>query len=94
MALSDVAIRKAKPAPKPVRHFDGGGLHLEGPSRCGKLWRFKYRFGGKEKRLGFGIYPDVSLADAREERDLARKLLAKDIDPSEHRKVQKAVLFS
>ncbi len=90
MALSDVAIRKARPALKPVRHFDGGGLYLEVSPSGGKLWRFKYRFGGKEKRLGFGIYPDVSLADAREERDLARKLLAKDIDPGQHRKVQKA----
>ena len=64
MALSDAAIRKAEPAPKPVRHFDGGGLYLEVSPSGGKLWRFKFRFGGKEKRLGLGIYPAVSLAEA------------------------------
>jgi len=59
MTLSDAAIRKARPALKPARHFEGGGLYLEVSPSGGKLWRFKYRFGGKEKRLGFGIYPDV-----------------------------------
>jgi integrase len=90
MALSDSAIRKAKPAGKPVRLFDGGGLYLEISSAGAKLWRLKYRFASKEKRLAFGIYPDVSLASARERRDEARKLLANEIDPGEHRKVQRA----
>ena len=56
----------------------------------GKWWRLKYRVGGKEKRLSLGVYPDVSLKDARERRDEARKLLANDVDPSAHRKAKKA----
>jgi len=68
MALSDAAIRKAKPADKPLRLFDGGGLYLEISPSGSKLWRLKYRFAGKEKRLALGIYPDVSLAGAREGR--------------------------
>ncbi|OGA28420.1 MAG: hypothetical protein A3I01_05585 [Betaproteobacteria bacterium RIFCSPLOWO2_02_FULL_65_24] len=78
MPLSDIVIRKAKPADKPVRLFDGGGLYLEISPTGGELWRLKYRFGGKEKRLALGIYPDVSLALAREGRDEARKLLAQE----------------
>jgi integrase len=56
----------------------------------GKLWRWKYRINGKEKRLAIGIYPDTGLADARDKRDAARKLLAAGIDPGEHRKAEKA----
>lgn len=56
----------------------------------GKWWRLKYRFDGKEKRLSLGVYPDVSLKDARDRRDAARKLVADGIDPSEHRKAQKS----
>ena len=70
--------------------FDGGGLYLEIRPNGSKWWRLKYRFGGKEKRLSLGVYPDVSLKDARERRDEARKLLANDIDPSESRKAAKA----
>ena len=90
MPLSDVEIRRAKPAAKPVRIFDGGGLYLEISPAGGKLWRLKYRFEGKEKRQALGIYPDVTLARAREKRDEARRLLADGIDPGEHRKVLKA----
>lgn len=88
--LTDTAIRKAKPADKPQRLFDGGGLYLEVSPAGGKLWRLKYRFGGKEKRLAIGIYPDTGLADARGKRDEARKLLAAGIDPGEQRKAEKA----
>ena len=63
MALSDSAIRKAKPADKPIRLFDGVGLYLEIFPSGGKLWRLKYRFAGKEKRLALGIYPDVHLPE-------------------------------
>ena len=56
--LTDTAIRKAKPADKPQRLFDGGGLYLEVSPAGGKLWRWKYRINGKEKRLAIGIYPD------------------------------------
>lgn len=88
--LTDTAIRKAKPADKPQRMFDGGGLYLEVSPAGGKLWRWKYRVNGKEKRLALGSYPDTGLADARGKRDTARKLLAAGIDPGEHRKAEKA----
>lgn len=90
MPLSDTAVRNAKPSEKPIRMFDGGGLYLEITPSGSKLWRMKYRFDGKEKRLAFGMYPDVGLKDARERRDGARKMLAGGIDPGEHRKAQKA----
>lgn len=89
--LTDTAIKKAKPNPKPTTLFDGGGLFLLVTPSGGKLWRFKYRFAGKEKLLSFGSYPEISLADARQTRSDARKLLAQDIDPSEFRKAHKAL---
>ena len=90
MALSDTSIRNAKPLERPSRLFDGSGLYIEVSPSGGKLWRLKYRFGGKEKRLALGKYPDVSLKDARERRDAARKLLANEIDPGTHRKAVNA----
>ncbi len=90
MPLTDTAIRNAKPVEKAKRLFDGGGLYLEVSPSGGKWWRLKYRFGCKEKRLSLGVYPDVSLKDARDRRDEARKLLAKGTDPSENRKARKA----
>ena len=90
MPLTDTAIRNAKPGEKPVRLFDGGGLYLEVSPTGGKWWRLKYRFDGKEKRLSLGVYPDVSLKDARDRRDASRKLLADGIDPSENRKAMKS----
>ena len=90
MPLTDSAIRNAKPSAKYARLFDGGGLYLEVSPAGGKLWRFKYRFGGKEKRLALGAYPAVSLASARDRRDQARKLLAEVIDPGAQRKAEKA----
>ena len=70
--------------------FDSGGLYLEVAPSGGKWWRLKYRFAGKEKRISLGVFPEVSLRDARDRRDDARRLLANDIDPSEHRKAHKA----
>ncbi len=90
MPLTDTKIRTAKPADKPKRLFDGGGLYLEVSPKGGKWWRLKYRFGGKEKRLSLGVYPEVTLKDARQRREAARKLLANQVDPSEHRKAEKA----
>ena len=88
--LTDTAIRNARSRDKPIHLFDEGGLYLEISPAGGKLWRLKYRFGGKEKRLAFGAYPEITLADARERRDQARKLLANDVDPSEHKEAQKS----
>lgn len=89
MPLSDLAIRNAKPSDKPLRLFDGGGLYLEVAPSGGKWWRLKYRFDGKEKRFSLGVYPDVSLAEARKRRDIARQKLATGIDPGEAKKAEK-----
>ena len=90
MALTNTEIRKAKPGRKAVRFYDGSGLYLEVSPSGGKLWRWKYHFGGKEKRLGFGRYPDVPLASARKRREEARELLAEGVDPSAVRRAKKA----
>jgi hypothetical protein len=91
MGLTDTTIRNAKPAAKPVKLFDERGLFLLVTPAGGKWWRLKYRFEGKEKLLSLGTYPDVSLKDARERRDNARKQLADGIDPSHSRKAQKSL---
>jgi len=90
MPLTDTAVRSAKPRKGAVRLFDERGLYLEISPAGGKWWRFKYRFNGKEKRLSLGTYPSVRLKDARERRDVARRLLAGGIDPSENRKAQRS----
>ena len=89
MPLTDAAIRQAKPRDKSRKIYDSRGLYLEIAPRGTKAWRFKYRFADREKRISLGIYPEVSLKLARERRDEARKLLARDIDPSAYRKAQK-----
>ena len=89
MPLSDTAIRNAKPQAKPAKLYDSGGLFLLVTPNGGKWWRLKYRFGGKEKLLSLGTYPDISLKDARDRRDAARKLLANGGDPSTERRKQK-----
>ena len=90
MKLTDTAVRKSKPEPKPFKMTDGGGLFLSVQPNGSKYWRLAYRFEGKQKLLALGVYPDVPLVLARERRDAARKLLATGIDPSEHRKAVKA----
>lgn len=90
MALTDTAIKKAKPEAKARKLFDERGLFLLVTPTGGKWWRFKYRFDGKEKLLSLGTYPDVSLKDARDRRDAARKQVAAGIDPGEHRKASKS----
>ncbi len=92
MPLTDTVIRKAKPGPKPLRLFDAGGLYLEVAPSGGKWWRLKYRFAEKEKRLSLGVYPEVSLKEARGKRDDARRLLANGIDPSAQRQASKSAL--
>ena len=90
MPLTDTAIRTAKPTDKAVKLFDGGGLYLEIAPSGGKWWRLKYRFQGKEKRISLGTYPTVSLKDARERREQAKRLIEQGIDPSNQRKEAKA----
>lgn len=89
MALTNAAIRNAKPGVKPVKLFDERGLFLLVTPAGDKWWRFRFRFDGKGKLLSLGVYPEVGLKDARNRRDEAWKLLAEGTDPSEHRKTQK-----
>ena len=94
--LSSTQIEKTKPQLKEAKLFDGGGLFLLiSPQKVGpdgkqlpvsRLWRFKYRFAGKEKLLSFGAYPVITLADARKRREDAKKLLANGVDPGEMKK--------
>lgn len=90
MALTDTAIRKARPGPKSIKLFDGRGLYLEVSPKGGKWWRFKYRHQGKEKRISLGVYPDVTLKMARDRREEARSQLAEGIDPGENRRAIRA----
>lgn len=82
MSLSDTRVKTAKPGEKLYKIYDAEGLYIEVPTNGSKRWRFKYRFNGKEKRISLGLYPEVSLKEAREKRDAARKQVAAGIDPS------------
>ena len=90
MPLTDAFLRTLKPPAKPEKHSDTGGLFILATPNGGKWWRLKYRFGGKEKLLSMGTYPEVGLKAARERRDEARALLAEGIDPGIERKMQKS----
>lgn len=92
--LTDAAIRKAKPSDKPRKLTDGEGLYLYLTPAGGKFWRFKYRFGGKERLLSIGPYPGVSLADARKARDAAKDLLRQGKDPGVVKKQKAAVAIA
>lgn len=87
MPLTDIKLRTLN---SPGKHFDGGGLYLEITAAGGRYWRLKYRFGGREKRLACGVYPDVTLKQARKRRDEARRMLAEGTDPGEAKKLAKA----
>lgn len=89
--LTDTAIKNTKPGTTPTKKSDGGGLFLLFNPNGSRLWRLAYRFGGKQKQLALGQYPDVPLKLARERRDEARRLLAEGIDPSVHRQATKAM---
>ncbi|OYW66964.1 MAG: integrase, partial [Bosea sp. 12-68-7] len=89
-ALTDVKVRTAKPREAVWKLSDGGGLQLWITPAGGKHWKLAYRFDGKQLKLSVGQYPVTSLADARDRREEAKKLLARGIDPSAHGKVQKA----
>jgi len=89
MPLNEMKIRNAKPKEKFYKLTDSDGMYLHVTEKGGKLWRFKYRFGGKYKLLALGAYPEISLLYARQKRDEARRQLAKGIDPGAIRKAQK-----
>ncbi|WP_423731810.1 integrase family protein [Hafnia paralvei] len=89
MALTDIKVRTVKPTDKQYKLTDGNGMHLLVHPNGSRYWRLQYRFGGKQKMLALGVYPDVSLADARARRDDARKLLANGIDPGDKKKNDK-----
>jgi len=93
MALTELQVKNAKATDKPLKLSDGGGLFLLVQSsnpKDSKYWRLAYRFSGKQKTLALGVYPDISLSDARERREEARKQLANDIDPGAAKKALKA----
>jgi len=90
MPLTSRDIANATPCDRPRRRFDGNGLYLQVAPNGGKWWRFKYRFQGKEKLLALGAYPGVGLADARQLRDAARRLLADGLDPAAVKLEEKA----
>lgn len=90
--LTITKIRNTKPSDKPQRLFDGGGLYLELSPTGARYWRLKYRYAGKEKVLALGVFPTVSLADARKARDDARTLLRTCIDPGAARQAQKRLV--
>jgi integrase len=90
MPLTDTGIKNSKPKEKLYKLADGKGMYLEVRPNGARYWRLKYRFAGKEKRISLGVYPEVSLKEARIKRDDARKLLEKGVDPSIERKLRQA----
>jgi integrase len=89
--LSEARVRTARPKPKPYKLYDERGLYLRVETGGGRLWRFRYRYGGVEKLLSLGAYPDVALKRAREKRDDARRLLVEGIDPSVQRQAERTM---
>jgi len=90
LPLTDATVRNAKPRAKAYKVADGGGLYLEVLPSGGKSWRLKYRLNGQEKRIVFGLWPDVTLKQARQRRDEARSLVAGGIDPGASIRQEKA----
>lgn len=89
MPLTDARIRATKPAAKPVKLTDGGGLYLEVRPSGKKLWRYRYRIVDKENLFAIGEYPEISLAEARAEHDKARALVKQGLHPSHSRKAER-----
>ena len=91
MSLTDMKCRNAKPGSALRKLSDGGGLQLWVQPTGARLWRLAYRFGGKQKLLALGVYPTMSLADARQGRDDAKQHFAAGVDPSQAKKQAKAI---
>ncbi|MFK1708411.1 tyrosine-type recombinase/integrase [Klebsiella quasipneumoniae] len=89
MALTDIKVRSAKPQEKEYTLVDGDGMFLLVHPNGSRYWRFRFRFGGKQHLMAFGVYPETSLADARQKREEARILVAAGIDPREHKRAVK-----
>ena len=92
MSLTDPKARQAKPKDRIYRLADEKGLYLEVHTNGSRYWRHKYRFNGKEKRMAYGVYPEVSLKEARTKRDNTRRMLAEGIDPSAAKQAKKVAL--
>lgn len=90
MSLNDSKIRNLKPSSNPIKLSDSHGLYLLVNPGGSRIWYLKYRFGGKESRVSLGAYPLISLAEARQQRDAIRKLLAQNINPAQQRMDEKA----
>ncbi|MBI1572290.1 Arm DNA-binding domain-containing protein, partial [Escherichia coli] len=91
MALTDAKIRAAKHTDKAYKLTDGAGMFLLVHPNGSRYWRLRYRILGKEKTLALGVYPEVSLSEARTKRDEARKLISEGIDPCEQKRAKKVV---
>ncbi len=89
MALTDTKVRSAKPEAKEYSLVDGDGMFLLIHPNGSKYWRFRFRFGGKQHLMAFGVYPETSLADARQKREEARRFVAAGVDPREHKRAVK-----
>jgi hypothetical protein len=89
MPLNDLAVRTAKPRDVPYKLSDGGGLYLLVRPDRARYWRMDYRWMGKRGTLAFGVYPTITLAEARQKREKAKKQIAAGVDPSAQRKLDK-----
>lgn len=91
--LTEELVRSARPAEKSYRLFDGGGMYLEVSPTGSRYWRLKYRINSREKRISLGVYPGVTLKEARDRRDCARHLVSKGVDPSGTRRRERQLAY-
>ena len=89
MALTNIQVKQAKAQDKPYKLADGKGMYLYVTTKSQKYWRLDYRFGGKRKTLALGVYPDISLADARAKCNDAKKQISNDLDPNDTKRIAK-----